>query len=47
MVSAYKNAINPVTFEVDYDKDRKHLKTNTVSFAQKFCRSQPKFRIRK
>ena len=34
-------------FEITYDKDRKNLLTNTVTFAQKFCRSQPKFKTRK
>ena len=33
LVSAYKNISNPVSFEIKYDKNRRNLNTNTVSFA--------------
>ena len=34
-------------FEINYDKERKNLHGNTITFAQKFNKSQPKFKIRK
>jgi len=36
-----------VQFQINYDKDRKNLNTNTVTFAHKFNQSQPKFKTQK